>query len=62
MEAIFYICVEILLLLATIFKCTYEEINVVIFCIVGPIVFLSLLIWNIKLRKTIKNLKTITDE
>ena len=62
MEAVFYICVELLMLLATIFGCTYEEINVVIFCILGPIVFLSLLIWNVKLRKTIKNLKTITDE
>jgi len=50
------------MLLATIIGCTYEEINVVIFCILGPIVFLSLLIWNVKLRKTIKNLKTITDE
>ena len=56
MDTVFYISVEFLLLLATILGCTYNEINVWIFCILGPAVFLGLVIWNLKLKRKIKTL------
>lgn len=44
MNTVFYLCVDLLRALAKYFGTTYEIINVWIFCIIGPIVFVLLLI------------------
>ena len=49
MNLVFDLCVYLLMVGAEVFNCTYEEINVVIFCIVGPIVFFALVGYNIYL-------------
>ena len=55
MNNVFYWCVDTLKFYAGLFGMTYEEINVWIFCIIEPIVFLAMLIVIIrqarKLRK-----------
>ncbi len=43
MNKAFYLCVNFLEYIAVKFNTTYEAINVWIFCIIGPIVFLSML-------------------
>ena len=49
-QEIFDLCVDLLNWLADLFGCTYEEINVLIFCVLGPIIFMSLVVDNIRLR------------
>lgn len=51
MNDIFYLCVKLLEDLASIFGITYEEINVIIFCILGPLVFLIQWVYIFRLRK-----------
>ena len=46
---VFDLCVYLLMVGAEFFHCTYEEINVVIFCIIGPLVFFALVAYNIYL-------------
>lgn len=58
METIFNLCVEALMWAAALIGCTYKEINVVIFCIIEPIVFLFLIVRNYRLNRTIKRLKS----
>lgn len=38
---------------------TYEEINVYLFCIIGPIVFLLMFIYILHLRGKVKRLKRV---
>lgn len=40
MEVVFNLCVQLLILLGKIIGISYVQINVIIFCIVEPIVFL----------------------
>lgn len=56
MNDIFELCVKLLVEMAHFFGITYEEINVIIFCILGPIVFIIQLIYIIYLRKKVKKL------
>ena len=49
-QEIFDLCVDSLNWLADLFGCTYEEINVLIFCVLGPIIFMTLVVDNIRLR------------
>ena len=57
MDEIFNACVELLKWLGQILGLTYNEINVWIFVIIEPIIFIIMLIWIIRLRKKIKLLK-----
>jgi hypothetical protein len=54
-DYIFYWCVRLLQQMARKTHMTYEEINVLIFCIIEPILFLVMLLviiyQNIKLRR-----------
>ncbi len=57
MTIIFNICVQILYFLADLFGTDYYTINVVIFCIIGPCVFIFMLWDIIHLKLKIKNLQ-----
>lgn len=57
MNEIFYACVELLKKWAAYFGTTYEKINVVIFCIIEPIVFLIMAIWIVFLWLKVRKLK-----
>jgi len=58
MDYVFYKCVDFLYYLANLLSMSYEEINVWIFCIIGPIVFLGLLFLVFFQRREIKYLKS----
>lgn len=57
METIFNFCVELLLDVAEISGMTYKEVNVWIFCIFWPIIFITLCIQNIRLRKELRDVR-----
>ncbi len=54
MNEIFDACVELLHYWGGIVGLTYKEINVWIFVIIEPIIFIIMLVWIIRLRKKIK--------
>jgi hypothetical protein len=58
MNDIFNLCVKLLEDLARIFGITYEEINVLIFCIIGPVIFMIQILLIIKLKRQIMQLKS----
>ena len=58
MNTIFYWCVEFLKVLAKDLGMTYEEINVWIFCIIEPILFIVMAVIIYKQYKKIKTLKS----
>jgi len=51
MNEIFNACVELLYYLANTIGLTYKEINVWIFVIIQPIIFIIMLLWIIYLKK-----------
>lgn len=57
MDQIFNICVDMLERLAKIFRITYNAINVWIFVVIGPVVFLCLLLLLGIQQRSIKQLK-----
>ena len=61
MNEIFNWCVELLQWGAQKLGTTYVNINVWIFCIIEPIVFLGILIFLLFQRRKIKRLKMIVD-
>ena len=61
MNKIFNWCVKLLELTAQEFGTTYEVINVWIFCIIEPIVFLGMVIFLLFQRREIKRLKIMVD-
>lgn len=56
MDIIFNWCVDVLMFLATQLGITYKEVNVWVFCIIEPIVFIYMLTLIIKQRKYIKRI------
>lgn len=42
---VFYWCVQFLASIANLIGMTYEEINIWIFCIIEPIIFILMCIW-----------------
>lgn len=54
-DALFDLCVRILLWLATLFGVSYNEINIWIFCVIWPIatvILVGLVVWQgIRIRK-----------
>ena len=61
MNEVFNWCVELLQWGAQKLGTTYVDINVWIFCIIEPIVFLGMLIFNIRQRRIIRQLKRVLD-
>ena len=57
MDNMFNNCVITLEILAEMFKITYEEANIIIFCIVEPIIIIVLILYIIRLRKELKTFK-----
>lgn len=49
-QEIFDRCVDLLNWMADLAGCTYEEINVIIFCVLGPILFTAVVVDNFRLR------------
>jgi hypothetical protein len=47
----FDLCVRILQELAALTGTTYEEINVILFCIVMPLIFAAIVARNVQLRR-----------
>ena len=45
MEAVFELCVLLLMALAEVFNTTYVVINVWVFCVIWPLVTLGLVVW-----------------
>jgi len=56
MDMIFNCCVDVLIFLANVLGITYQEINVWIFCIIEPIVFIYMLTLIIKQNRYIKRI------
>jgi hypothetical protein len=56
MDIIFKLCVDVLIFLASVLGITYQEINVWIFCIIEPIVFIYMLTLIIKQNRYIKKI------
>ena len=56
---IFDDCVNLLIYLAKLTHTTYIEINVIIFCIIEPIIFFVMLYVIIKQRKQLKKFRTM---
>lgn len=54
MTEIFKACVDLLNYLANEFGLSYVQINVIIFCIIEPVVFIFMLFLIIKQRRIIK--------
>lgn len=61
MSEIFQLCVDLLNYLAREFGLSYVQINVIIFCIIEPIVFIWMIIIIIKQKKQIKSLKKLNN-
>jgi hypothetical protein len=59
MDNMFYWCVQLLTGMAKIVGCTYEEINVVIFCILLPLVLVSMGAFILVLMLELKTSKMI---
>ena len=57
MEKIFGLCVDLLVWAGNLIGLTYVQINVWIFCVIEPIVFIVLVVILIKQYRTIKILK-----
>lgn len=57
-ELMFALCVQILHSLAETFNMTYEQINVLIFCFLWPILTVGLILWIWRLKKQLKFYKT----
>jgi len=51
METIFYYCVQLLQWMADVTGTTYIEVNVVVFCIIEPLLFIYLLFKIRKMKK-----------
>jgi len=54
---IFRLCVLILNCLADVFHTDYYTINVVLFCVLMPVIFLLMFLYIIKLKSIIKSLR-----
>ena len=57
MDNLFDACVEFLRWLGDIVGLSYKEINIWIFVIIEPIIFILMLLWILKLKKTLNKLK-----
>lgn len=55
MNNLFYKCVSILKWLAELLNMTYEEVNIWIFIIIEPVIFILMLIYIIVLRNKNKS-------
>jgi len=51
MDTVFQLCMEFLYWLSPKFGLTYREINVWIFCIIEPIVFIVMILYIVNLKK-----------
>ena len=47
-------CVDLLNWMADLIGWTYEEINVIIFCVIWPLAFVALIADNVRLRAKIR--------
>ena len=56
MEIIFQLCVKILYYLAEQFNTDYYTINVVIFCFIGPAVYIFLIVYIHHLRTKLRKI------
>jgi len=56
-DALFDLCVRILLFLADLFGVSYNTINIWIFCVLWPIVTVALVVVVIRQRLTIRRLR-----
>ena len=55
MDNLFDACVEFLGWLGTLVGLSYKEINIWIFVVIEPIIFILMLFWILKLRRKLKN-------
>ena len=62
MDAIFDLCVEILVYFAGVLGITYKEINVWVFVIIWPIITLAMVLWLILQQVRIRHLKNLLEE
>ena len=51
MDNLFDACVELLIWLSNIFGLSYKEINIWIFVIIEPIIFVFMFVWILKLKE-----------
>ena len=55
MDNLFDACVEFLRWLGKVVGLSYKEINIWIFVIIEPIIFILMFLWIVKLRRKLKN-------
>ena len=58
MDNLFDACVELLIWLSNILGLSYKEINIWIFVIIEPIIFVFMFVLSLNLRNKIDKLKT----
>ena len=56
-DNIFMACVDLLNWMADLIGWTYEEINVIIFCVIWPLAFVAVIADNVRLRAKIRGLE-----
>ena len=57
MDNLFDICVELLKWLGGVVNLSYKEINIWVFVIIEPIIFILMLVWILRLKSKINKLK-----
>jgi len=57
MDELFDLCVDFLIWLGPYFGLSYKEINIWIFVIIEPIIFILMLMWIIRLKRKLKREK-----
>lgn len=62
MDTVFRLCVVLLNYMADLFGITYVQVNVIIFCLLMPLVFFIMLYIIIRQRAVIKKLNTQINE
>ena len=62
MDAIFDLCVDILIYFAGVFRITYKEINVWVFVIIWPILTIALIIWIFIQQRRIHRFQNLLGE
>ena len=55
MESVFELCVKFLNILAELSGLSYQQVNVIIFCIIWPVVTIYLIYKVIKLKKQLRS-------
>ena len=61
-EKVFDLCVKVLVKIATLFGTDYKTVNVIIFCVIMPVLFIVLLALYYNAKKDVARYKVLYDK